>query len=378
MTNHSHTTPEQHDHYGQFDSGLKSLVKSLQISFIFLVLIIVGMLIYFFSFGGYFTVKKNQEAVIVLRFGKYVDTYVEGWHWFFPYPVNSFVRVKTNQQSVNVDFTSVKTSAIPGMMPNKPLAPGSDKYLLTGDANIVHSRWVLNYRIVSPKTYYFNFFCPPVPNDPDQLFVDKKDGYVLGTRGPRTMLRAMLRDAVIQATSQMEVDDVLTHKQTEYKQLVTSLITKMIDKQKCGIQVVSVELPMIEPPASTKAAFREVTNASNTKSQMIDKAREYQVREQNNVMARTAAIKAEASAYKQEVVSEVKAETIYFEQIFKEYKANPDTVLMVLYNNTLSDVIGAVDQKYILNARKDGGKQEVRIKINPEPVKKSNKSNEGQ
>ncbi|QSH40188.1 protease modulator HflK [Lentisphaerota bacterium ZTH] len=378
MTTHSHNTPEQHDHYGQFDSGLKSLVKSLQISFIFLVLIIVGMLVYFFSFGGYFTVKKNQEAVIVLRFGKYVNTYVEGWHWFFPYPVNSFVRIKTNQQSISVDFTSMKTSAIPGVTSSRTLVPGQDKYLLTGDANIVHSRWVLNYRIVNPKTYYLNFFCPPVPTESDQVFIDKKDGYVLGTRGPRTMLRSMLRDAAIQATARMEVDDVLTHKQTEYKQLVTSMITGMVEKQKCGIQVVSVELPMIEPPASTKAAFREVTNASNTKSQLIDKAREYQVREENNVLARKAEILATARAYEKEVVSEVSAEAIYFLSILKAYEDNPDTVLMVLYNNTISEVIGGVDQKYILSSRKDGGKQEVRIKLNPEPVSKPNKSNEGQ
>ena len=60
------TSRDQHQDtlYG---AGLKSLVKSLQIVFVFLVVIILAMLIRFLTLEGYFHVKKSQEAVIVLR-----------------------------------------------------------------------------------------------------------------------------------------------------------------------------------------------------------------------------------------------------------------------------------------------------------------------
>ena len=93
------------DRSGQYESGLKSLVRSLQWAFAFLLVVIVAMLIYFFTAGGYFSVEP-QQAVIVLKFGKYEATYTTGGHWFLPYPVNRFVRVRVNQQQLGMPTSS--------------------------------------------------------------------------------------------------------------------------------------------------------------------------------------------------------------------------------------------------------------------------------
>ena len=57
------------DRSGQYDSGLKSLVKSLQWAFAFLLVVIIGLMVYFVTAGGYFSVEP-QNAVIVMQFGK--------------------------------------------------------------------------------------------------------------------------------------------------------------------------------------------------------------------------------------------------------------------------------------------------------------------
>ena len=44
------------DRSGQYDSGLKSLVRSLQWAFGFLLVIIIGLMVYFLTAGGYFSV----------------------------------------------------------------------------------------------------------------------------------------------------------------------------------------------------------------------------------------------------------------------------------------------------------------------------------
>lgn len=362
------TSRDQHQDtlYG---AGLKSLVKSLQIVFVFLVVIILAMLIRFLTLEGYFHVKKSQEAVIVLRFGKYVDTFDKGWHWFLPYPIHKFITFKTNRQTLKVTFLPAPRPRVPGQPPQgKPLVPGEDAYLITGDANIIHTEWVINYKIKDAKKYFLNTSWPENPMDDDKI----EDGDIPGFRGPQTMLKNFLCDAVIRVTGSMKVDDILTHEKLTYKNKVTALFKANLAQMDCGIDILSLDLNNVTPPLTTKAAFTAVTNAGSAASALIDKAKEYKVREENNVRTQVAQIKADATIYKTEVVSQARADSVYFESIYKEYKRNPGTVLMALYNNTLSEVLDKIDQKYILNSR-TGGKQEVRIKINPELIKKKKK-----
>ena len=374
-TNKKQDTGYHADHQGQYDSGLRSLVKSLQVSFFILVIIIVGMLVYFFTFGGYFIVKP-QEAVIVLRFGKYVDTYTEDRHWFFPHPVNSLIHIKTNPQILTVDFKASSTALDEQQAQmGGPLDPGRDSYLLTGDANIIHASWILEYQVANPKKYYENCFCPEDPLNDDEVLVAARDGVVLGTRGPQTILRETLRNVVLKVTAGKPVDDVLYEKKQAYKDQVQALFDKAIVNLDIGIKINSVALQQAYPPQRTKAAFGEVTAANQAKSTMIDTANEYRVKLENSVFAEKAEILADATTYRKQIVSEVKAENIYFEKINAEYATSPDTVLMALYNYTLSDVLGKIQEKYIVT-RGSGKQQQIRLKITPEPLENVNKRSE--
>lgn len=377
-THRKHEPEYQTDHSSQYDSGLKSLVKSLQVSFIILVIIIVGMLVYFFTLGGYFIVKP-QEAVIVLRFGKYVDTYTENWHWFFPYPVNSLVTLNTSPQIINVDFKAT-AQVIPGApdeqqqeMMSGPLEPGKDRYLITADANIIHTSWMLEYQVSNPKKYYESCLCPVDPRNNDELLLS--GAKVRGTRGPQTLLKEILRNVVIKITANRTVDEVLYDKKQDYKDAVQLAFAKNIEDLDIGIKVNSVTLQQAFPPLKTKSAFSDVTSANQAKSTMIDKANEYRVKLENSTVAERAGINAGAETYRKQVVSEVKAENIYFEKIYTEYKISPDTVLMALYNFTLSDVLGAVQEKYLVTKSADR-QQQIRLKINPEPLDGNNRTSE--
>lgn len=361
--------PKEQQQDTLYDAGLKSLVRSLQIVFIFLVIIILGMLIRFLTLEGYFYVKQSQEAVIVLRFGKYVNTFDKGWHWFLPYPVHKFITFRTNRQTLNVNFLPAPVKQRGPQPPvGKPLDPALDSYLITGDANIIHTEWVINYKIDNPKKYFENTSWPENPMDSDKI----EEGDIPGTRGPQTLLRGLLHDAAIKVTASMKVDDILTKKKLVYKNKVLGLLVKNVEKMDCGIKIIELNLSNVSPPLSTKGAFTAVTNAGTAASALVDKAKEYKVRVENDVETQVAQIQADATIYKTTVVSQAKADSVYFDSIYKEYRKNPDTVLMALYNNTLSAVLDKIDQKYIMPVN-SGGKQEVRIKINPEIVKEKNK-----
>ena len=114
-----------------------------------------------------------------------------------------------------------------------------------------------------------------------------------------------------------------------------------------------------------KLAFDEVIHAGLEKAKMIDEAQAYRVEMENSALSEKSVIQAEAENYSKRIVAEVQAESIYFDRINTEYQRNPKTVLVALYNNVLSDVLGDVKDKYIIH-KSTRGNQEVRLKINPE------------
>ncbi len=360
------------DTSGQYDSGLQALVRSLRMAFFLLLILIIGMLIYFFTLGGYVEVKP-QESVIVLRFGKFHKSYDIGWTWYFPYPVSQFIMVRTSPQFLQVNFTADDTAIDGGDQQGRALEPGRDAYLITGDANIIHASWNIVYQITDVKRYYESTQTPPKPTDPDVLEQDKA-GYA-GRRGPQTMLTNYFRQAVIQVTSTRPVDDILYTKQSAYREDVQRVFAQLVENADIGVEVTGVTLDRASAPLKTKAAFDEVAAASNTMSTMINEAREYQVRVGNEVIANKVTVIAEAETYRKRVASEVKAESIYFKSIDAAYKASPQTVLMALYNQTLADVLEAQEGKYILGTETAAGRKQVRLKINPEPLRKANPAN---
>ncbi len=360
------------DTSGQYDSGLQALVRSLRMAFFLLLILIIGMLIYFFTLGGYVEVKP-QESVIVLRFGKFLKTYDIGWSWYFPYPVSQFVIVRTSPQFLQINFTADDSSIDGGDQQGRELEPGRDAYLITGDANIVHASWNIVYQISDVKRYYENTQTPPKPTDPDVLEQDPA-GYA-GRRGPQTMLINYFRQAVLQVTSGKPVDEILYTGQSAYREEVQRVFAALVKDAAIGVEITGVTLDRAYAPLKTKAAFDEVSSASNTMSTLINEAREYQVRLGNEAQATKVSITAEAETYRKRVVSEVQAESIYFKSIAEAYAASPKTVLMALYNQTLADVLEAQDGKYILGTETAAGRKQVRLKINPEPVRKANPAN---
>jgi membrane protease subunit HflK len=353
------------DRSGRYEAGLKSLVKCLRWAFALLLVGIIGTLVYFVSWGGYFSVEP-QQAVLVLRFGKIIQTFTTGGHWFLPYPVNKFVRIQTNQQLLNVDFVAPTLTA--NEAPNA-LTPGKDSYLITGDANIVHTSWTVSYRVSNPAKYYTTLGTPadPVINgriSGDPEFKDA-DGFI-GTRGPVTFLRNTFQQAVIEATAEFKVDDLLAAGQGRYAELVQRLFTRLLTAADCGITVDTVTLNRVYPPAFTKAAFDQVTAASTTQSTLRNEAETYRVNTENETLAKQAEIIAAAETYRKQTVAVIKAETTYFKSINKEYLANSDTVLMALYTSALTEAFQSpVEDKFILGT--DGkGTRKVWFQLNRE------------
>jgi len=346
---------------GVMDSGMQALVRSLRFAFLALVVIIIGTIIYFFTLGGYIAVPP-QEAVIVLRFGKFYGEYTRGPHWFFPYPVNQFVWIPTAPQTIRVEYLAEPLAK--NAKPRSWLDAGLDHYLLTSDTNIIHTAWGFNYIVTEPKTYYERCMTPTDPRNKDDMF---PYGTTPPTgRGPQTLLKSLFNEAVVSVTAGMSVDDIIT-RQGEYRDRVFEQFAQSVIAMDLGIVIDNLNLDRVEPPTQTQAAFLEASSASATSDTYITEANTYAIRTVSGAEGLANQLLADADSYKLQVVSQLRSESIYFNSILTEYEKSGNTVLVALYNEVAGEALAGVRDKY-LRGTGNGELKQLRMKLNPEVV----------
>ncbi|MBO7147082.1 MAG: hypothetical protein J6W81_04985 [Lentisphaeria bacterium] len=363
---------------GQFYSGTAALMKLAKALFYLMTVVIVIMLIWFFTLGGSFIVDSTKESVLLLHFGKLTEQLNEGYHWRLPYPVNTIVRIpKTNQTIRSTTFMPAdrkslieRSSEENPMNTPQPLTPGKDSFLLTGDNSIIHTEWELVYRVTNPQQYYTKCLTPAQPLDPDEIFKDDK-GESVGTRGATTMIKDLLDNCVIKVTATWNIKNILYDRTNDYINEVKALLIKSLNERQIGIAVESLALPVKRPPLLTIAAFDEAASADTQASIETEAAKAYSIETENSAKAEAAEIIANAQSYKKRVVAEVIADKVYFTKLLEEYNKNPESVMVSLYSTTLADALAKVKDKFTIGLNEDS-RQELRIKLNPEPVVKKN------
>ena len=361
---------------GSFSSGMETLSKCLKAAFTLLVTVIVCMTVWFFTYGGLVQVSP-QESVIVLTFGKLDKIYDSGWHWAFPYPVSSSVRVPTSAQSIRIsdDFMPADRSLVygqkPGMEmmsnPDAPLVPGKDGYLITGDANIIHTEWEIVYKITDPKSYYENCLTPTILAGDDDNWVDPKVGKALGPRGPRTYLRDVFVNTVIGVTATWKAEDILRPSGvSSYNGAVEGAFKSRVADLGIGVLVDGVYLRIKSPPPQAIAAFSDVISAEQEGAKEKEIAKAYAIEQNASAEEAKARLLAEGIGYKRRIVADVAASESVFSEILKQYNRSPDSVMVSLYTSALSDALEQVKDKFVITRNGTGG-QELRLKLNPEP-----------
>jgi membrane protease subunit HflK len=354
----------------QYSPGMQALVQLLRYSFVVLSVSIAALLAWYVVFAGYFTVHP-QETAIVLRFGKIIGEFKEGWHWVYPYPISRVVKIPTTKQTIRTRSFWHKVDAksyVDGAPQGGPLNPAVEGYLLTGDANIIHSEWELVYEINDPTKYYTRLMTPQYPFQDDEILKSLKTGNNLGTRGPRTFLKSLFDNVVVRTTAAWSVDDALYKNSAEYNRQVLANFAKELAKWDFGINIEALEVNFTgkTPPLMVNPAFQNVIGAEADMSKDIQNAREYAVKKDSEAEAEKADVISLAKVYRSRIVSQIESEENYFRKILEEYRKSPDTVLLALYNDGVSEFLFRVKDKYLIPP---GGrdKQELRIMLNPEP-----------
>jgi len=332
MSDHP-TTPETGD--AALTGALNSSFRVLR----WLMALVAG----FYIFSGVFNVHQGERAY-VLVFGKIAGLAGErllepGLHWTWPRPIAEIVRIPTERvQTVDSGtFWYREENQSSGT-----LRPGTDGYTLTGDANLIHSKWAIRYSVIDPEIVKFRL------------------------ADLESILQRELDHAVLQCTARRAVDQALRTEIESLRSAVDATLRQRAEALALGIRIDRVDVLALAPPRQVTAAFASVIESEQDRSSKISAARAAAARSLNEAAGEAARVKSEGETYKRQIVSEVSASADYFTKVYEQYQKNPDIIARTLLQDTLHRVLTGVDQKFLIH-RNASGQQQLRLLINPEP-----------
>lgn len=291
-----------------------------------------GLAVYLLS--GVYLVSSGEVAVVT-RFGRVVAAKVlPGLRWHVPWPV---------EMARRVDVARIRREGIGIMLLGhaKEVHPTEDIQLLSGDENLLSARAIVQYRVVDPVGYLFR-----VDYNEDPL------------------LRAVLKAALTVIAGGMRVDALLTTGRTELQQQARTLAQGLLDSYGSGLEILSVDLQEISPPAEVAAAFRDVASAAEEKNKLINDAQGYA----NSLIpqARGEAEKrlSDAEGYRADVANRARGEAQRYLDTLAQYRRDAveggiQVTRYRLYVEVMENVL-AKARKYIVETD-SGGRVNLRF-----------------
>jgi membrane protease subunit HflK len=350
---HEHNAPQTPMPLMPDDAGSRALSDALNSSFVIVKVLMIGLVVLFFA-SGFFTVGP-QERAVKLRFGKPVgegDSALlgPGAHWSWPAPIDEVVKipfssVQSAKSTVGWWATTVEQELTRTEPPPQPtLDPSRDSHLLTADANIIHVRATLRYRIVAPLRYLFAF------------------------RDAPDFVTNALNNALYFAAAQFNVDDVLTTNKAAFSERIVRRIDQVSAQQKLGIAVEQVTVE-VKAPRQLADKFNAASEVAQRSGRIMSEAETYANETLSKAQGEAAVRLGTAESDRARLVGAVAAEAKFFSDALPEYRANPELYMRRRQADAVSRVFTNAQERIYLPARADGGPRTLRLDLSREPAK---------
>ncbi|MGE3181945.1 MAG: SPFH domain-containing protein, partial [Phycisphaerae bacterium] len=248
----------------QVDPAQESLQSALRWGFnilrILMILLLIG-----YALSGWFRPKAGEQGLIA-RMGRLVrnpDTQsavlTEDWKLALPDPFDEKILLSGRTETLIID-TFVFARA-PGDL-GKPLSaityqktslqPGFDGAMITGDQNLTHGLWRVEYRIADGESFVTNV------------------GESLAAVNP--ILRRITEASIIREMAWRRFEDVTRGDVSSLASSVRDRVRQRADALNLGIEITNVSVETAEPQ-SVRAAYSFVSTAENLKKQRQESAR---------------------------------------------------------------------------------------------------------
>jgi membrane protease subunit HflK len=363
--------------------------------------------ILFFS-SGVFTVGPDERAM-VLRFGRIRGQTSDerilnpGLHWAVPYPIEEVIKFsgKNTIQRVAIDtfWYNETNKDVPFL-----LDPVMDGYCITrndtvadlktgDDYNIIHSKWLLTYKISDCELFFKNVYVEPAPAG--QNYIDVIPASV------EPLLKSLAGNAIVVTMVQFSIDEAIKS-DAQISRQAQKLLQEKLDAIESGIEVDSMQITQITWPRQVEDAFVASIKASNEADKIIREAKGYAESKINeaggpeiikalaepnateqqldNYLANSSGqvrqTIAEAKAYRTKVVESAKANADYLAKLLPEYRKRPKLVLERIYQEAMEEILSNTQETIIAQPSAGVKNTEFRVMVNRDPTLGKDKKQE--
>jgi modulator of FtsH protease HflK len=343
------------------DAGSQALAEALQSSFAIVKVVMLLMVLAFFS-SGFFTVGPSEKAVI-LRLGRPVGEGAKillnsGWHWSLPYPIDEVIKIPISEiQKVGSTvgwYATTPELELSGVEPpaGVSLNPVADGYAITADHNIIHTRAVLFYHIEDPVRAVFGF--------------TSNTNFAYDLAGVSNAVQNVLNNALLYTAAHYNVDDILTRDVAGFRDAVLQRVGDLTEQEQLGIAIDQCEVQSI-PPRQLKDVFGRVTSARENRNKLLNEAHSYENQVLSRAGAQAASITNAAAADRARYVESITAEAKRFSDLQPKYESNPGLFAQQMLVQAMGPLLTNVQDKIFLPQRADGKPRELRLQLNREP-----------
>lgn len=265
---HHHHSHDDHDHdhdhgHQPLDPAERSLADALRVSF-FILKVVMVLLIGWYFISGTFVVESGNVAV-VLRFGELTGKSKETQviqpgklNFTLPFPIDQVVRIPT----------SIQTMALDGSFwyqPPQGQAPNPEQEmqgaLITGDANVIHGKWTVRYRVTDPVDFVRNLANLKITDSKRML------------KEAESTITAAVEEGIVHAAAKTRADDLLKLQTKGLHDLAIEHAQATLKRMGAGISIDSLSADAIAVPKAVEEAHKSVIAAENEAADAIAKAR---------------------------------------------------------------------------------------------------------
>jgi len=270
-------------------------------------LLIAALLVAFWSFSSFYTVKPEEKSV-ELFLGKFSSIGNPGLN-FAPWPlVTREVLPVTREQNESIGVGGRGSDA--GLM-------------LPRDEHIVDIDFEVVWNISDPAKYLFNL------------------------RDPQMTIRAVSESAMREIIAQSELAPILNRDRGLIAANLETLIQETLDSYGSGVSLVRVNFDRADPPEQVIDAFRAVQAAEQERDRLEKQADAYANRVLAQARGESAQVFEEAEGYRARVVNEATGEASRFSAVLEEYSKAPEVTRKRLYLETMEEVLGGLEKVII-------------------------------
>ncbi|OPL19753.1 MAG: hypothetical protein AVO35_01905 [Candidatus Aegiribacteria sp. MLS_C] len=278
------------------------------------------VVVLWFLLGGPFYIVDPEEAGVVLTFGRHTATTEPGFHFKWPWPVQTVYKPPINVvQRIEIGFRTVTEDPPTYISFTNDRDMLTEAQMLTGDENIINVAMIMQYRISDPVAYLFN--------------VRDQEGTLKDIAEASTRL----------VVGDNAIDAVLTTGKLEIQTRIMDLIQEISDQYGMGVKVVAVQLMDVQPPAPVFAAFKDVATAREDMQAYINEAESYRNQQIPEARADSVEMVNSALGYSAVRVNTAIGEAGRFTAVAEEYRKSPEVTATRLHLETIANLLETVE-----------------------------------